>query len=124
MKYIYQKNAKLVGHIEEKVLCLLNSKDDWIHDQYRESFIIHGTIYSSNMPFHPQSISITGYFQDEETGKWIKVKNGVAILNSEDPSISWKMSFEELVSIHFKTGKYIKLKHPINPNLKRKQNFN
>lgn len=35
-------------------------------------------IYSVQKSFHPKSTSITGYFRDQDTEKWIKVMNGTA----------------------------------------------
>lgn len=63
MQYVLEKRAKLVGRMDKGSLWLLNVHDDWIHDQYGESYIYHGTIYSSREPFHPLSTSISGYFK-------------------------------------------------------------
>ncbi|HAQ06716.1 MAG TPA: molecular chaperone GrpE [Bacillus bacterium] len=104
MEYIFQKRAKLVGNIESGVLSLLNMHDDWIHDQYGESFIHHGEIHSGNTAFHPFSTNITGYFQDDETSKWIKVKNGIAPFNPEEPESAWKGRIESYFIYTIKTG--------------------
>lgn len=107
MDYVYEKKAKLVGGIDETTLCLLNSQDDWIHDQYGESKIYHGTIYSFFKPFHPSSTSITGFFQDEETEQWIKVKNGIVTIDKNN-TFSWKKELGELLTFTLSTGKHIK----------------
>lgn len=109
MDYIYEKKAKLVGDVEENTLCLLNSQDDWIHDQYGDSKIYHGTIYSFFKPFHPTSTSITGFFQDEETAKWIKVNNGIAT-NKQ----AWENELGELLTFSLSTGRHAKFRLNVN----------
>lgn len=111
MQYIYEKKAKLVGSMDKGKLCLLNIHDDWIHDQYGECYIFYGQIHSLNEPFHPLSTSITGYFQDEDSQKWIKVVNGVAKFLPENIDKSWEDKIENLVKFKILTGfyKYIKV---------------
>ncbi|SDZ51425.1 hypothetical protein SAMN05421736_11590 [Evansella caseinilytica] len=101
MDYVYEKRVKLAGSVNKGLLCVLNITDDWIHDQYGESYIHHGTIYSSTVPFHPQSTFITGYFQDDETEKWIKVTNGVAQLHSDSKDSGWRDRLEPFLAIEF-----------------------
>ncbi|WP_134699471.1 molecular chaperone GrpE [Ammoniphilus sp. YIM 78166] len=99
MKYTYrkyQKRAKLVGLAGGEVLWLLNVHDEWIHDVYEESDIHHGTIYSIHQSFHPKSTSISGYFQDADTKKWIKVEKGAATL-ADTVETSWMNSLEDLI---------------------------
>jgi hypothetical protein len=110
VRYIFEKKAKLVGRVDKGLLWLLNVQDDWIHDQYGESYIYYGQIYSSLNPFHPLSTSITGYFHDVDSKKWIKVKDGVAKFNPENIQDSWEDRIENLMKIKFKTGvyKYVK----------------
>jgi hypothetical protein len=64
------------------------------------------TIYSSREPFHPLSTSITGYFQDDDTKEWIKVRNGVAVFNPENMADSWAARLEDFIKIKLKTGVY------------------
>jgi hypothetical protein len=106
MEYIYQKRAKLVGNVDRGVLWMLNMHDDWIHDQYGESYIYHGIIYSSFNPFHELSTSVTGYFQDDDTKQWIKVKKGKAKIDPNDINLSWKENLESFLTIRLKTGYY------------------
>lgn len=105
MLYTFEKKAKLVGSIDKGMLWLLNPQDDWIHDQYGESYIYYGTIYSKKL-FHPLSTTITGYFQDADTNKWIKVKYGIARFNLGEIQLSWKDSLDDFLNISFKTGVY------------------
>lgn len=105
MPYTFEKKAKLVGSIDKGMLWLLNPHDDWIHDQYGESYIYYGTIYSKKL-FHPLSTTITGYFQDTDTNKWIKVKYGIAKFKPEEIQNSWKDSLEDFLTLSFKTGVY------------------
>lgn len=98
MDYVFEKSAKLVGSVNGTTLCLLNSEDDWIHDQYGESKIYHGKLYSFFQPFHRTSTSVTGYFQDEETGKWLRLINGLATTEHE-----WKDDLSELLSFSINT---------------------
>lgn len=102
MNYLFEKKAKLVGKIGSGKLWLLNITDDWIHDQYGDSYIHYGKIHASKEAFHPVSTSITGYFQDEDTKKWIKVNDGLARLDSH----SWKDHIKEFVKITVATGVY------------------
>jgi hypothetical protein len=113
MKYTYQKKAKLVGNINKRRLWLLNTHDDWIHDQYGESYIYYGTIHSIKKAFHPLSTSITGYFQDEDSKKWIKVNDGVAIFNNGDQNVSWKENIEEFIKVSVTSGvyKFYRIRH-------------
>lgn len=104
MKYTYQKDAKLVGNVDKGKLWLLNLHDDWIHDQYGESYIYYGTIHSKSEPFHPLSTSITGYFQERDTHKWIRVKGGVATFTPGLVERSWMNDIKDLVNITIKTG--------------------
>lgn len=106
MNYIYQKRAKLVGNVERGILWLLNMHDDWIHDQYGESYIYHGVVYSNSRAFHELSTTVTGYFQDDDTGQWIKVMNGRATFEPNDMKKAWKKQLESFVSVSFKTGTY------------------
>lgn len=106
MNYTYQKKAKLVGNVNSGRLWLINLEDDWIHDQYSESYIYYGTIYSSEKPFHSLSTSITGYFQDCDTQKWIKVKRGVALFTPGKVEKSWKKQIGDFLRIEVKTGIY------------------
>ncbi len=106
MKYTYQKNAKLVGNVDNEKLWLLNREDDWIHDQYGESYIYYGVIHSSAAPFHPLSTSITGYFQDRDTQKWIKVKGGVASFMLGDIEKAWLDNIENFLHVEMKTSVY------------------
>lgn len=95
----YQKKAKLIGFAGKDVLWLQNQHDEWIHDVYEESHIHHGIIYSVQKSFHPLSTSITGYFQDSDTKKWIKVKDGMARTPgpSAENEAGWMNSLEELL---------------------------
>ncbi|MEH7495322.1 hypothetical protein [Neobacillus niacini] len=52
------------------------------------------------------STSITGYFQDEDTKKWIKVHNGAAVFNPENMADSWGARLEDFIKIKLKTGVY------------------
>jgi hypothetical protein len=110
MSYIYQKRAKLVGNVDCGILWLLNVHDDWIHDQYGESYIYHGVVYSNSKAFHKLSTTVTGYFQDDETGQWIKVQNGRAIFDPNDIRQVWKKQLDDFISLTFKTGVYKKYK--------------
>lgn len=110
MKYVYEKEAKLVGNVDKGRLWLLNLHDDWIHDQYKESYIYYGTIYSRAEPFHHLSTSITGYFQDRDTGKWIKVKDGVAFFKPGEIKKSWTADINDLIKVQIKTGVYKRYK--------------
>lgn len=105
MRYCYEKKAKLVGNIASGRLWLLNPHDDWIHDQYGESYIYYGTIYSIK-PMHPLSTTITGYFQDADSKKWIKVKTGVAKFRTGEIQLSWKNNLNDFISISLTTGVY------------------
>lgn len=113
MKSTYRKNCKLVGNVDGGRLWLLNSEDDWIHDQYGESYIYYGTIHSKSEPFHPLSTSITGYFQDRDSQKWIKVEGGVAPFTPGKIERAWINSIEDFVHVEIKTGvyKYYTKKH-------------
>lgn len=106
MKYTYQKKAKLVGNVDRGKLWLLNREDDWIHDQYGESYIYYGIIHSSAAPFHPLSTSITGYFHDHDTQKWIKVKGGIAHFKPGEVEKSWFDNIEDSLQVKMKTGVY------------------
>ncbi|WP_404332007.1 molecular chaperone GrpE [Mesobacillus maritimus] len=106
MQYLYEKRAKMVGNIDKGLLWLLNVHDDWIHDQYGESHIYYGTIYSSKGPFHPLSTTITGYFQDSDSSRWLKVKNGVARIHDENNQTAWKGQIDDFLKVTFKTGVY------------------
>jgi phage pi2 protein 07 len=52
------------------------------------------------------STSITGYFQDDDTKEWIKVRNGVAVFNPENMADSWVARLEDFIKIKLKTGVY------------------
>ncbi|TKC13848.1 molecular chaperone GrpE [Robertmurraya kyonggiensis] len=106
MKGLYQKRAKLVGSVDRGMLWLINMHDDWIHDQYGESYIYHGIIYSSTDSFHELSTSVTGYFQDDDTQKWIEVKDGKAIFDSENINQTWKERLESFIKVTIQTGRY------------------
>jgi len=106
MKYTYQKEAKLVGNVDKGKLWLLNLHDDWIHDQYGESYIYYGIIHSKATTFHPLSTSITGYFQEHDSKKWIKVKGGVAFFTPGEIENSWIDSIEALLHVEIKTAVY------------------
>jgi hypothetical protein len=113
MQYTFEKKAKLVGSIDKGMLWLLNPQDDWIHDQYGESYIYYGTIYSKKL-FHPLSTTISGYFQDADTKKWIMIKYGVAKFIPGKIDGSWKNGLEDFLSISFKTGVYRSYKKYVN----------
>jgi hypothetical protein len=106
MKYALAKKAKLVGNVDNGMLWLLNLHDDWIHDQYGDSYIHYGIVYSNRGAFHPLSTSITGYFHDDDTKKWIRIRNGVATFTPNHINDSWKEKIEDFVNISFKTGVY------------------
>lgn len=106
MKYTYQKAAKLVGNVDKGKLWLLNLHDDWIHDQYGESYIFYGTIHSSAGPFHPLSTSISGYFQERDSDKWIKVKGGVASFTPGKIEQCWMDKLQDFLHVEIKTGIY------------------
>lgn len=89
MKYTYHKKAKLVGKMGGDKLWLLNLRDDWIHDQYAESYIYYGTIYTKGAPFPQLSTSITGYFQDSDSQKWIEVQEGIASFIPGEVDKAW-----------------------------------
>ncbi|QED49424.1 hypothetical protein [Cytobacillus dafuensis] len=109
MEYIYSKTAKLIGFIENDVMWLQNKEEDWIHDEYRESYIHYGTIYA-NKKFHPLAISITGYFQDHDSKKWIKVSNGIVKKKEGEEIYEWADHLEDFFHLRLKTGKYKKFK--------------
>lgn len=109
MEYTYSKTAKLIGFVENDVMWLQNKEDDWIHDYYRESYIHYGTIYA-NKKFHPLSTSITGYFQDFDTKKWIKVSNGIVKKQDGKEVYEWTEHLEDFFQLRFITGKYKKYK--------------
>lgn len=83
----------MVGFVGTGVLWLQNDHDEWIHDVYEESHIHYGTIYSLDKSFHPSSISITGYFQDNVTKQWIKVVDGAARMATD----KWVDRLEDLL---------------------------
>ncbi|OIJ18043.1 hypothetical protein BKP45_10600 [Anaerobacillus alkalidiazotrophicus] len=103
MKYVlkrHEKKAKLVGMANSNQLWLQNMREEWIHDIYEESDIHYGMIYSIHKSFHRLSTSITGFFQDEDTQKWIYVENGVAYKeapeNSDKP-YGWEDDLQKLM---------------------------
>ncbi|MGD8190947.1 molecular chaperone GrpE [Brevibacillus ginsengisoli] len=111
MRYTYrkfQKRAKLAGFVGSGKLWLINQHEEWIHDVYEECDIHHGRIFSLTKAFHPLSTTITGYFQDSETKKWIRVENGLAEtsdqhqVDREDSSANrggWMDSLDELLEL-------------------------
>lgn len=102
MRYTYrkfQKRAKLVGFVTTGKLWLLNIHEEWIHDVYEECHIHYGRIYTNNKAFHPLSTSASGFFQDNETKKWIKVENGLAQLDMNEESNGWVQELDELIRV-------------------------
>lgn len=103
MRYTYrkfQKRAKLAGFVGQGKLWLINHQDEWIHDVYEECDIHHGRIYALAKAFHPLSTTISGFFQDTETKKWIRVENGLAMANPSEEDADhcgWMDSLEELL---------------------------
>ncbi|OIJ14095.1 hypothetical protein BKP35_07795 [Anaerobacillus arseniciselenatis] len=103
MKYVLKrqvKKAKLVGMSNSSQLWLQNMKDEWIHDIYEESDIHYGRIYSVHESFHHISTSITGFFQDEDTKKWIYVENGQAskvITKENNKPFGWEEDLQNLM---------------------------
>ena len=109
MKYVlqrFEKKMKLIGFGSSNQLWLQNKKDEWIHDVYEECTIHHGKIYSLKKPINKASTFITGFFQDEDTKKWIYVENGVAqhapsAKNQPSQSAGW---FDDLGELFKKEG--------------------
>ncbi len=78
---------------------LVSSSEDWIHDALDDVQIISGTIYATDEPFLPGAPSRTGYFQSDETGKWVYVAGGKVEAN-EEGCCPWRdelTDFPELV---------------------------
>ncbi|WNF35010.1 molecular chaperone GrpE [Bacillaceae bacterium IKA-2] len=103
MEYILkrqEKLVKLVGLSNSNQLWLQNIRDEWIHDIYEESDIHYGVIHSVHKSFYHRSTSITGFFQDQDTKKWIYVENGVADKSETDKikkPFGWEDDLQKLM---------------------------
>ncbi len=94
----FSLKASLTHKPGDAFFWLVSSSEDWIHDALDDVQIISGTIYAVDEPFLPGAPSRTGYFQSDETGKWVYVLGGK--VEAEEGSCPWRdelTDFPELV---------------------------
>ena len=92
---MFEKRAKLVQKAGSPELVLVTSEEDWIHDALDDMRIFYGTVYAESEPFAADTTSIDGYFQDEESGRWIRLMAG----NARDDGSAWRQSLEDFPEV-------------------------
>jgi hypothetical protein len=92
---MFEKSAKLIQKAGSDTLVLVTNEEDWIHDALDDMRIFYGTVYAEDEPFAADTTSIDGYFQDEESGRWIHLSAGNAI----DDGDAWKDSLEDFPEV-------------------------
>lgn len=92
---MFEKPVKLIQKKGSPDITLVTVEEDWIHDALDEMQIFYGMVYAEDEPFAADTTSIDGYFQDEETGRWIHLKAG----NATDSGSAWKGSLEEFPEV-------------------------
>lgn len=92
---MFEKPAKLIQKKGSADITLVTVEEDWIHDALDEMQIFYGMVYAEDEPFAADTTSIDGYFQDEETNRWIHLKAG----NATDDGQAWKASLEDFPEV-------------------------
>jgi hypothetical protein len=92
---MFEKRAKLVQKKGSDELMLVTNEEDWIHDALDEMHIFYGVVYAEDEPFAADTTAIDGYFQDDETGRWIHLAAG----NARDDGQAWKKRLEDFPEV-------------------------
>lgn len=96
---VWSMNAKLTHKQGDGYLWAVPSEQDWIHDALDDVTIIPGVIYADEEPFLPGSIELTGYFQADETGKWVRVERGQVPVEIVSGDACWKSDLSEFEEV-------------------------
>ncbi len=97
---VWELKASLTYKPGDNVMWAVASDQDWTHDALDDVQIIAGTIYADGEPFLPSSVTLSGYFQAADTGKWAHVDAGKVALGAGSPQDIWRnelSDFAELV---------------------------
>lgn len=87
---IWSLEAALVRLQGERTLWAVAAHQDWEHDMLDGTETIAGTLYADDDPFNSSSSPLTGYFQAEESGKWLRIDNGKAVIDATCGHAEWR----------------------------------
>lgn len=96
---IWSMKVELVGKPGASHLWAVPSGQDWLHDALDEARIVPGTIYADDEPFLPSSIELTGYFQADADGRWLRIEKGCAPMDPASGEAGWKDALEDFDAV-------------------------
>lgn len=96
---VLEQKMKLVAMPGSGELYAVSSGEDWMHDAMGETRAIPGTFYSDGEPFVAGSAAVTGYFQADADGRWVRIVDGAASHDAEAGEIAWRSRLEDFPEV-------------------------
>ncbi len=96
---VYEARMKLVGTRDSEILWLIPSDEDWEHDALDDVIVIPGVLYAEDEPFDSHDMTANGYFQDDESNRWIHVDHGCVAVNLSTGTPSWSDDLTEFPEV-------------------------
>lgn len=97
--YVLEQKMKLTGKPGATTMFVVPSAQDWVHDALDEVRIVAGTLYADDEPFLEGSAVCTGYFQADDTQRWVRITDGAAAVNASTGDVTWVDDLAEFPEI-------------------------
>lgn len=96
---VLEQKMKLVFMPGADTLYAVPSEQDWMHDALGETRCIPGTFYGDGEPFVAGSVAVTGYFQADKDGRWVRVVDGAVACADDSTQVAWRAGLEEFPEV-------------------------
>lgn len=75
------------------------SSQDWEHDTLGEAIVCPGTFHAESEPFQEGAVCVSGYFQADADGRWLRIDNGSAAVDISTGQAPWRENLEEFPEV-------------------------
>ncbi len=96
---VFEQKMKLVRMPGADALYAVPSSQDWAHDALGETSSVSGTFYVEGDPFPEGAAMLTGYFQADEDGRWVRVADGAAAFAPGADEAEWRERLEDFPEV-------------------------
>lgn len=96
---VFEQKMKLVRMPGADALYAVPSSQDWAHDALGETSSVSGTFYADGEPFPEGAAMLTGYFQADEDGRWVRVEDGAVRFQSGSSEVAWVERLEDFPEV-------------------------
>lgn len=96
---VWEQNMKLVRMPGAEALYAVPSEQDWAHDALGEIRCISGTLYADDEPFVEGAAAVSGYFQADDDGRWVRVDDGAAPFAAGSDDVTWVACLEDFPEV-------------------------